>query len=175
MTCGTMYAPVISQLSTNLYPHILVSEEEPRTEVLLRHVLSVKYDELPYTREDDIFDRFCRHAFQVDDQNRGVAHSNRGTISVAVNSHLSIARNESCVRGTEGKPDDPVEEWSSARAGADVKFKPYVSVRDKITTKCLRARKSVSIRTFVEPRDPRDESDGHTGRLHLITDTKALA
>lgn len=58
---------------------------------------------------------------------------------------------------------------------ADVKFKPYVSVRDKRTTRRFRARQSVSIRTFVGPRDPRDGFDGHTGRLHLVTDTEALA
>lgn len=112
MACGTMYAPVISQLRTNLSPHILVSEEEPRTEVLLRHVLSVKYDELPYAREDDIFDRFGRHAFQVDDQNRGVAHSNRRTISECRSQQSFEHRKEGVVRGTEGKPDDqPIEEW----------------------------------------------------------------
>lgn len=103
MTCGTMYAPVINQLSTDLSPHILITEEEPRTEVLLRHVLSVKYDELPYAREDDIFDRFGRHAFQVDDQNRGVAHSNRRTISECRSQQSVEHRREGVVRAWYGR------------------------------------------------------------------------
>ena len=58
----------------HLLPDVLISKEEPDTEVLCGYVFTIQDDQLADSSEHDILDRFGRDATQVDHKNRSISH-----------------------------------------------------------------------------------------------------